>query len=95
MFCPALHTLEGLSPTQAVEAVLAGYRGQDQVEGGVLLVALRSVFSTTIGRDLMRLCSHWSSSNEALLSLVERFRVLLAPAILCQKEPAHRIQSPY
>ena len=61
MFCPALHTLEGLSPTQAVEAVLAGYRGQDQVEGGVLLVALRNSL----------LHYHWSRSNEARLSLVE------------------------
>ena len=42
MFCPSLHTLEGLSPAQAVEAVLAGYRGQDQVVGGVIIVALRS-----------------------------------------------------
>ena len=33
------------------------------------------------------LLSHWSSSNEARLSLVESFRVLLAPAELCHKEP--------
>ena len=32
--------------------------------------------------------SHWSSSNEARLSLVDSFRVLLAPAILCHKEIA-------
>ena len=30
---------------------------------------------------------HWSRSNEARLSLVERFIVLFAPAILCHKEP--------
>ena len=38
--------------------------------------------------------SHWSRFNEAQLSLVESFRVLLAPAVLCHKEPARRIQSP-
>ena len=37
--------------------------------------------------------SHWSSSNEALLSLVESFRVLLRQQ--CPKEPARRIQTPY
>ena len=31
--------------------------------------------------------SHWSSSNEARLSLVQSFRVLLAPKVLCIKEP--------
>ena len=41
-FCPDLHTLEGLTPDQAVEAVIAGFRGQSQVLGGVILVALRS-----------------------------------------------------
>ena len=35
--------------------------------------------------------SHWSSSNEARLSLVESF---IAPVLLCHKEPACRIQSP-
>ena len=35
--------------------------------------------------------SHWSRNVEARLSLVERFRVLLAPVILCHKEPARRI----
>ena len=38
--------------------------------------------------------SHWSSSYITALSLVESFRVLLAPALLCHKEPARRIQSP-
>ena len=32
--------------------------------------------------------SHWSSSNETRLSLVESFRVLLAAAVFCHKEPA-------
>ena len=32
--------------------------------------------------------SHWSSNVEAGLSLVERIIVLLAPALLCHKEPA-------
>ena len=34
--------------------------------------------------------SHWSRSNQARLSLVESFRVFLAPAILCHKVPARR-----
>ena len=37
--------------------------------------------STLIGRGMSRLVSHWS-------------RVMLAPALLCHKEPARRIQSP-
>ena len=40
-----------------------------------------AVWSTLIGRGMSRLGSHWS-------------RVLLAPALLCHKEPARRIQSP-
>ena len=40
-----------------------------------------TVWSTLIGRGMSRLGSHWS-------------RLLLAPAILCHKEPARRIQSP-
>ena len=35
--------------------------------------------------------SHWSSSYITVLSLVETFIVLLAPAVLCHKEPACRI----
>ena len=38
--------------------------------------------------------SHWSRNVEAWLSLVESFRVLLAPALLCHKEPAMSKQSP-
>ena len=38
--------------------------------------------------------SHWSRSNEARLSLVESFIVLLRQCLLCHKEPAPRIQSP-
>ena len=41
-FCPELHTLEGLTPEKAVEAVIAGFRSQSLVLGGVILVALRS-----------------------------------------------------
>ena len=37
---------------------------------------------------------HWSRYNETRLSLVQSFRVLLAPTILCNKEPARCIQSP-
>ena len=40
-----------------------------------------TAWSTLIGRGMSRLGSHWS-------------RVLLAPALLCHKEPARRIQSP-
>ena len=35
---------------------------------------------------------YWLRSNEAGLSLVQSFRVLLAPAVLCHKEPARCIQ---
>ena len=42
---------------------------------------LHAVWSTLIGRGMSRLGSHWS-------------RVMLAPALLCHKEPARRIQSP-
>ena len=38
--------------------------------------------------------SHWSSSNEARLSLVQSFVSLLAPAILCHKEPARASKVP-
>ena len=58
MFCPSLHTLEGLRPEQAVEAVLAGYRGQTQVRGGVLLVALRSS-SREHGVQMARLAARY------------------------------------
>ena len=43
--------------------------------------AVAAAWSTLIGREMSRLGSHWS-------------RVLLAPALLCHKEPARRIQSP-
>ena len=39
--------------------------------------------------------SHWSSSNETRLSLVKSFIVLLAPALLCHKEPARASKAPY
>ena len=35
--------------------------------------------------------SHWSRYYEARLSLVESFRVLLGPEILCHKEPSQHI----
>ena len=38
--------------------------------------------------------SHWSRLNEAWLSLVESFIVLLRQCLLCHKEPARRIQNP-
>ena len=41
-FCPELHTTEGLSEEQVVEAVIQGFRSQDRVKGGLILVALRS-----------------------------------------------------
>ena len=41
-FCPELHTLEGLSPDEVVQAVIAGLRSQTLVTGGIILVALRS-----------------------------------------------------
>ena len=47
----------------------------------------QAVFSTTIGPAPTRLGSHWSSSNEAWLSLVESFRVLL-----CQQSYALKNQ---
>ena len=37
--------------------------------------------------------SHWSGFNEARLSLVESFIVLLRQCLLCHKEPARRIKS--
>ena len=43
-----------------------------------------TVWSTLIGRGMSRLGSHWSKASP----------VMLAPAILCHKEPARRIQSP-
>ena len=38
--------------------------------------------------------SHWSRSNEARRSLVESFSVLLAPSVLCHKEPARASKNP-
>ena len=53
-----------------------------------------------LGRDSLDyqasvLHSHWSTSNEARLSLVESFRVLLTPAIVCHKEPARAYKAIY
>ena len=42
------------------------------------------MWSTLIGRGLTLLRCHWSKA----------FLVLLAPAVLCHKEPASRNQSP-
>ena len=42
---------------------------------------LRSEWSTLIGRGISRLGSHWS-------------RVMLAPALLCHKEPTRRVPKP-
>ena len=39
--------------------------------------------------------SHWSRFNEARLSLVESFIVLLAPAVVCHKEPARASKAAY
>lgn len=41
-FCPALHTLEGLTEEQVVRAVLEGVGGQEEVVAGLVLAALRS-----------------------------------------------------
>ena len=41
-FCPELHTREGLSEEEVVEAAIEGFRSQKQVVGGLILVALRS-----------------------------------------------------
>eukprot|EP00092_Neocalanus_flemingeri_P024964 GFUD01027076.1.p1 GENE.GFUD01027076.1~~GFUD01027076.1.p1 ORF type:complete len:405 (+),score=79.62 GFUD01027076.1:36-1250(+) len=41
-FCPELHTREGLSEDEVVEAAIEGFRSQKQVAGGLILVALRS-----------------------------------------------------
>ena len=48
--------------------------------------------------DISRLSSHWSSSNNTVLSLVERFIVLkyfhsdATLALLCHKEPAQGME---
>ena len=63
--------LTGVSPS------LPSCLGGGAILSGVLLLALQA--------SVLR--SHWSSSNEALLSLVESFIVLLLPPILCHKEP--------
>ena len=82
MFCPSLHTLEGLSPAQAVEAVLAGYRGQDQVVGGVIIVALRSS-SQEHGIQMARLAARHStalhSQHHRLLILVSFIIIIIGP----------------
>ena len=42
-FCPSLHTLEGLTEDQAVQAVIDGVRAKSEViVAGVILCALRS-----------------------------------------------------
>ena len=41
-FCPELHTKEGLSEEKVIESVIEGFRSQNQVKGGLILVALRS-----------------------------------------------------
>ena len=43
------------------------------------------VWSTLIGRGMSRLVSHWSRASP----------VMLAPAILCHKEPARASKAPY
>ena len=47
-----------------------------------------------IGPTRTLLASHWLRNVEARLSLVESFRVLLAPAVLCHKEPARASKAP-
>ena len=44
--------------------------------------------------DIRLVHSHWSRNVEARLSLVESFKVLLALAVLCHKEPARASKSP-
>ena len=44
--------------------------------------------ATGAGGGSSVLHSHWTRSFETWLSLVERIIVLLAPALLCHKEPA-------
>ena len=87
MFCPSLHTLEGLSPSQAVEAVLAGYRGQDQVVGGVIIVALRSS-SQEHGIQMARLAARHStalhSQHHRLLILVSFIIIIIGPLYVIQ-----------
>ena len=41
-FCPDLHTNEGLNEEQVIEAAIQGFRSQNKVKGGLVLVALRS-----------------------------------------------------
>ncbi|GMH95813.1 hypothetical protein TrVE_jg66 [Triparma verrucosa] len=58
-FCPTLHTLEGLSPREALEAVISGItqakRRDVAVEAGVIVCALRSR-SEQEAVDLADLC---------------------------------------
>ena len=63
-FCPDLHTNEGLTPDQAVEAVIAGFRSQSHVLGGVILVALRSK-SEQHGLNTARLGSKYLQRSAA------------------------------
>ena len=66
-----------LSP-RTVFRVGVWWGGQENI----LSVSVRSVFSTAIGPAPTRLGSHWSSSNEAWLSLVESLMILLlAPSL--------------
>ena len=94
MFCPSLHTLEGLSPAQAVEAVLAGYRGQDQVVGGVIIVALRSS-SQEHGLQMARLAARSQySAPQSTSQIVIHCVSYNYRGPLCQKDTLKDTQRP-
>jgi adenosine deaminase len=57
-FCPSLHTLEGLSPAEAVWAVVRGFQQgslEFDMQGGIILCGLRSC-SPAITMEIAELC---------------------------------------
>ena len=74
------------APVDGAEVAVAQLGPQGELgPGDRPLVRLDPVWSTLIGRGSTLLRSHWSRA----------FLVMLAPAILCHKEPARASKAPY
>ena len=69
---------------------------QEYLKTSNKVIMAETLSPTFVGMSFQVCCSlvhsHWSRNVEARLSLVESFIVLLAPAILCHKEPAWALE---
>jgi adenosine deaminase len=88
-FCPALHTLEGLSCDDAVRAVARGVRRATSdvgIDGGVLLCVLRSR-SAAHGVETVELASHFRSDGASVLRALAVTRSYSRISVRCGSVP--------